>query len=78
VTTRERQRLPLQPGAFLWGPLRARHGISLRQLAELSGESRGELSKAERGLIVVSAPMFEAVYRALAERVPASGVDRSG
>lgn len=70
--TGDEPRLPLRHGSFLWGPWRARLGLSLRDLQELTGINRATLSLAERGKIQVPAAMFDKVTAALERAQSAS------
>ena len=56
---------PLRTPGFAWGHDRVRLGVSLRQLAKLSGVSKVYLSLAESGRLVPTADQYRAVTDAL-------------
>ncbi len=57
---------PLRTGGRAWGPERVALGLSIRDLARLSGVNRGILSMAENGRIIPSGLEWTAVTAALA------------
>jgi len=59
------RRNPLRTAGYLWGPRRIRLGMSLRQLAELSGVNRATLSLAEAGRLIPAGKDYDAVVQAL-------------
>jgi transcriptional regulator with XRE-family HTH domain len=58
---------PLRSGGHIWGPQRVALGISIRQLAELSGVHRGTLSLIEQGRLVPTGEDYQKVMKALAD-----------
>ncbi len=57
----------LKTGPALWGPTRARLGISLRTLEAATGIVRGDLSKMEHGRLFPTGKEYESVTEALAK-----------
>ncbi len=57
---------PLRTGDHAWGSERARAGVSLRRLEDLTGIPRGYLSMAERGRLVPTGEEYRKVMQALA------------
>ena len=58
-------RAPLRTGRRAWGPERVRLGLSIRQLAALSGVDKAILSQAENGRLIPSGAEYDAVTEAL-------------
>ena len=61
-----RTRRPLQTGGSAWGPRRVALGLSLRQLAKMSGVARGMISLMERGRMVPTGEEYTKIMDALA------------
>lgn len=61
-----RTRAPLTSGGLLWGTQRVAAGISVRQLEERSGVSRGLISLMERGRFIPDVDQYAAITSALA------------
>lgn len=59
------RRRPLRTGGRLWGPERVRLGMSLDQLAALTGINKGILSMAENGRIIPTGDEYDRVRAAL-------------
>ena len=57
---------PLRSGGSLWGPRRVAAGISLQQLATVTGISKGLLSLMENGRLIPRGDEHERVMDALA------------
>lgn len=55
----------LKSGGSAWGAERVMLGLSLRELAALSGVHRATLSAAERGRLIPSGAEYQAVMDAL-------------
>jgi transcriptional regulator with XRE-family HTH domain len=60
-----RRTRPLQPGPRLWGPQRARLGISLRELEARTGIGRGDLSRMENRGLEPTSDEFDRIMAAL-------------
>lgn len=56
---------PPRTAGFAWGPERVRLGLSLRDLARLSGVAAPYLSMAESGRLVPTGDQWQAVMDAL-------------
>jgi ribosome-binding protein aMBF1 (putative translation factor) len=56
---------PLRTGGRAWGPERVALGLSLRELARLSGIDKAILSMAENGRLIPSGLEYQAVEAAL-------------
>ena len=57
----------LTTGGRAWGPQRVALGLSIRDLARLSGIDKAILSQAENGRLVPSGDEYQAVMKALAD-----------
>lgn len=58
---------PTRAGPYLWGPQRLQAGLSIRELSELAGVNRGDLSKAENGITArIPAEAFQRIMGVLA------------
>jgi predicted transcriptional regulator len=57
----------LKTGGRAWGPERVALGISIRDLAALSGVDRGILSQVENGRVIPSGDEWTAVTAALSK-----------
>ena len=62
-----RNRQPLTTRGSAWGVERIELGLSMRQLAALSGINKGALSLIEAGRLIPSADEWAAVMRVLRE-----------
>lgn len=58
---------PPKTAGYAWGKERVRLGLSLRQLAHLSGVPKSYLSLAESGRLIPTSEQYEAVMRVLRE-----------
>ena len=58
-------RPPLRTAGSAWGVERVALGLSLRQLEDLSGVPRGQLSLAEAGRLIPTGKQYQAVMDAL-------------
>ena len=58
-------RYQLRTGGRSWGPERVRLGISITELARLSGVNKGILSMVENGRMIPTGPEHDAVMDAL-------------
>lgn len=64
MTTR-RAPQALNTGGLLWGPKRVRLGISIRELARVSGVNRGLISLMETGRMVPTGLEYDHIQAAI-------------